>query len=183
MSSTAPENTTAFNTAHNLMGQVKTKCQQFMTCLDKELSQVECCNEVEKRTGLPKANIVLAAAAIYIVMIFFNLGAKLLTSVIAWGYPAFASFKAIESSQKEDDTQWLTYWVVISFIQIFEYFSDVLLYWFPFYYLFKTIIVFWLTLPRFKGAEIVYVRVLRPLLIKTEASAKENIQAYVEKKD
>jgi receptor expression-enhancing protein 5/6 len=65
-------------------------------------------------------------------------------------YIAYASFMTIESPQKDDDTQWLTYWVVISFIQIFEYFSDVLLYWFPFYYLFKTIIVLWLTLPRFK---------------------------------
>jgi receptor expression-enhancing protein 5/6 len=91
MSATTPENTT-LNTAHNVLDQAKAKCRQFMSCLDKELSQVECCNEVEKRTGLPKANIALAAAVIYIVMIFFNLGAKLSTSVIAWVYPGIYSF-------------------------------------------------------------------------------------------
>lgn len=42
--------------------------------------------------------------------------------------------KAIESKKKEDDTQWLTYWVVYGFFSIAEAFSDIFLSWFPFYY-------------------------------------------------
>ena len=63
---------------------------------------------------------------------------------------AYASFKAIETVDKADDKQWLTYWTVIGFLQMAEYFSDVLLYWFPFYYLFKTLIVLYLALPQFR---------------------------------
>lgn len=42
--------------------------------------------------------------------------------------------KAIESPSKEDDTVWLTYWVVYALFGLVEFFSDLLLFWFPFYY-------------------------------------------------
>ena len=45
--------------------------------------------------------------------------------------------KAIESTNKEDDTQWLTYWVVYAAFNIVEFFSDIFLGWFPLYFLFK----------------------------------------------
>lgn len=44
------------------------------------------------------------------------------------------SIKAIESNSKEDDTTWLTYWVVYGVFSVAEFFSDLFLYWFPFYY-------------------------------------------------
>lgn len=48
-----------------------------------------------------------------------------------------ASIKAIESTAKEDDTQWLTYWVVYGLFSVVESISDALLFWFPFYYMSK----------------------------------------------
>lgn len=48
--------------------------------------------------------------------------------------PSCHSIKAIESSSKEDDTTWLTYWVVYGVFSVAEFFSDTFLYWFPFYY-------------------------------------------------
>lgn len=47
------------------------------------------------------------------------------------------SIKAIESPNKDDDTQWLTYWVVYGVFSIVEFFSDIFLSWFPFYYMLK----------------------------------------------
>jgi len=47
------------------------------------------------------------------------------------------SIKAIESNVKDDDTQWLTYWVVYGFFSLVEAFSDIFLFWFPFYYMGK----------------------------------------------
>lgn len=47
------------------------------------------------------------------------------------------SIKAIESPNKDDDTQWLTYWVVYGIFSIAEFFSDLFLSWFPFYFLMK----------------------------------------------
>lgn len=49
----------------------------------------------------------------------------------------FCRIKAIESPSKEDDTKWLTYWVVYGVFSLGEFFSDIFLYWFPFYYAFK----------------------------------------------
>ena len=47
------------------------------------------------------------------------------------------SCKAIDSEDKDDDTQWLTYWVVYAAFGILEYFTDILLSWIPFYFLAK----------------------------------------------
>lgn len=51
--------------------------------------------------------------------------------------------KAIESPNKEDDTQWLTYWVVYGVFSLVEFFSDLFLSWFPFYYMLKVCCLFW----------------------------------------
>lgn len=45
--------------------------------------------------------------------------------------------QALESTRKDDDTRWLTYWVVFALFSVFEFFSDLLLSWFPFYWLAK----------------------------------------------
>ena len=45
--------------------------------------------------------------------------------------------KAIDSVQKDDDTQWLTYWVVYAAFGIIEFFTDLILSWVPFYFLAK----------------------------------------------
>ena len=49
------------------------------------------------------------------------------------------SCKAIDSVDKEDDTQWLTYWVVYATFIIIEHFTDLLMAWIPFYFLAKVI--------------------------------------------
>ena len=50
-------------------------------------------------------------------------------------------FKAVESPQGDDDTQWLTYWIVYSTFNILEYFTDLILFWIPFYSLLKVVVI------------------------------------------
>lgn len=45
--------------------------------------------------------------------------------------------KAVETSKKDDDTKWLTYWVVFSFITVIEFPAQFILQWIPFYSLIK----------------------------------------------
>ena len=38
-------------------------------------------------------------------------GPQVISVLVGFTYPAYQSFKAIESNNKDDDTQWLVYWV------------------------------------------------------------------------
>ncbi|XP_039695032.1 receptor expression-enhancing protein 6 isoform X1 [Pteropus medius] len=75
--------------------------------------------------------------------------------------------KAVESPSKEDDTVWLTYWVVYSLFGLVEFFSDLLLSWFPFYYVGKCAFLLFCMAPGpWNGAHMLYRHAIRPLFLK-----------------
>ncbi|KAM5342699.1 hypothetical protein ACJ41O_013665 [Fusarium nematophilum] len=139
------------------------KAQQYLGQLDRELSKYPALNNLEKTSGVPKAYAAIGVAALYFFLIIFNLGGQLLTNVAGFVVPGYYSLDALFTSNKEDDTQWLTYWVVFSFFTVVESFVQVV-YWFPFYYVFKFIFLLWLSLPAFKGAELIFRSFLAPTL-------------------
>ncbi|KAI7825139.1 TB2/DP1, HVA22 family-domain-containing protein, partial [Gamsiella multidivaricata] len=150
--------------------------------LDKELSKYPQLNQFQAVTGVPKTYVVVGAGAFVFLMIFFNFAGKLLSNLLGWVYPAYRSFKALETPQTDDDKQWLTYWTVYGFVSILESFTDILLYWFPFYFFLKTVFLLWLMIPSFNGAATIYNRVLRPFLVqhKSEIDASyQNLKAKV----
>jgi receptor expression-enhancing protein 5/6 len=88
---------------------------------------------------------------------------------IGFLYPAYMSVKAIESTDSEDDTEWLMYWVVYSTFSFTEVFSDVLLSWCPFYFLGKCAFLLWCMSPSNNGAKFIYTKLIRPFVKKHEA--------------
>ncbi|XP_009979168.1 PREDICTED: receptor expression-enhancing protein 6, partial [Tauraco erythrolophus] len=97
----------------------------------------------------------------------FGGGPALCCNLIGFAYPAYASIKAIESSSKEDDTTWLTYWVVYGVFSVAEFFSDIFLYWFPFYYAGKCLFLLWCMAPvSWNGSQVLYQTVIRPCFLR-----------------
>merc|ERR1712226_1410219 len=92
-------------------------------------------------------------------------GAKLVTDLVSFVYPAYMSFKAIDSGNPTVDTQWLTYWVVFGFCSIVEGVAGFLMGWIPMYFVLKVSFFIWLYHPSFLGASVVYTNVLRPVVM------------------
>lgn len=118
----------------------------------------------EAQTGLPRSYAVLAGTAVYFVLIFLNVGGigQLLSNIAGFVVPGYFSLLALETSTSKDDTQLLTYWVVFAFLNVIEFWSKAILYWVPFYFLFKTIFLLYIGIPSTGGAQNIYVSVIRP---------------------
>jgi receptor expression-enhancing protein 5/6 len=145
------------------MSSPQDRVQQYIGQLDKELSKYPALNNLEKTTSIPKAYAVIGLVALYFFLIVFNLGGQLLTNIAGFVIPAYYSLDALFTASKVDDTQWLTYWVVFSLFTVLESLVSVV-YWFPFYFTFKFVFLLWLSLPTFKGADIIFRSFLVPTL-------------------
>ena len=89
-------------------------------------------------------------------LVMLGVGQVYITTVIGVLYPAFMSFVALESEEKEDDKQWLTYWVVYGLFQIIDQFGGIILGLIPFYFFLKLIALVLLFHPSVMGAVYVY---------------------------
>lgn len=65
--------------------------------------------------GAKPAHLILVTIIISIILFVTSMASYLLCSLIGFAYPAYMSFKAIQTADAKDDKQWLTYWVVFSF--------------------------------------------------------------------
>jgi len=122
-------------------------------------------------TKVSKVNLIMGVIAFTAVWLAIGYGAPFLCDFIGFVFPAYLSFKAVESADTRDDTQWLTYWIVYSYFGILEFFSDYLLFWIPFYSLIKCSFLLWMV--NYNGASLIYSRFIRPFLQQKEAAIDE----------
>lgn len=77
--------------------------------------------------------------------------------------PAYYSIKALKTVDTKDDAELLTYWIVFSFLSVIEFWSKAILYWMPFYWLFKTVFLVYIAIPSLGGATLVYKTLILPI--------------------
>lgn len=161
---------------------IQDKAQHQISQLDKELSKHQFLNDFERQTNVPKVYVVLGLGALYFFLVFFNIGANFLINTVGFAIPAYYSLDALFSVGKADDTQWLTYWVVYAFLTFFESAVNAV-YWFPFYYTFKFVLVLWMALPQTAGAQVVFRSFLQPVFSRyfTGGSTSANLRSAAEK--
>jgi len=137
---------------------------------------------VESKTQVKREYIASGLFAFFSLYLVFGYGAALLCNLTAFIYPAYKSLKALESSSKEDDTRWLTYWVVFAVFSVIEFFSDILLSWVPFYFLAKLVFLIWCSaaIP-YNGSDFIYAHFIRPRFLKNQTKIDKTMDKVADK--
>jgi receptor expression-enhancing protein 5/6 len=158
---------------HPVFIQAQNKVSYHLNQLDKELTKYPVLNTFEQHTQVPKTFLALGGLLLLALVHFINPLAAPISNLIGWLLPAYLSFKALETPAPQDDVQWLTYWVVFGFFNFAESVAlGLILYYVPWYYALKSIFVLWLQLPNVRGAQVIYVSVLKPVLANVSGSSR-----------
>ena len=117
----------------------------------QQLTKYPVLSTFEQRTQVPKTYLVIGTVALLTLFHFVNPLAAPTSNLVGWALPTYLSFKALEVPGRQDDVQWLTYWVVFGFFNFLESIAlRMVLYYFPWYFAFKTVFILWLQLPTFR---------------------------------
>lgn len=133
--------------------------------LDRELSKYSIFLQAERKSGIKKTHLVVGAGFAVLSFIFLQLLPTLTLTLIATVYPALMTVAAIEHHNKQEDTRWLTYWLVLgamAFIHLIT--GGALERVVPLFNVIKAAFLVWLFLPSTRGATLIYEHAFRPLV-------------------
>ncbi|XP_013403702.1 receptor expression-enhancing protein 5 isoform X2 [Lingula anatina] len=141
------------------------------------LPRVQSLQTIRSLDDVKSNKVALCLVAFVALYLMIGYGAQFLCNFIGFLYPAYASIKAIETKEKDDDTKWLTYWVTYSVFSLAEFFSDIFLFWIPFYWFLKCLFLVWCMVPvdAFNGSIIIYYRFIRPFVLRHQDSVDKTL--------
>jgi len=152
--------------------------------IDGLLANFGFANKLEQQTGVPKAYLLLGVLGFMVLIVLWQSGWNAVCSAVGFFYPMYASFKALKSQDADDDTEWLTYWVVHGAFIFAEDFCDFIV---PaslegsgfLWYMLKICFLLWLMLPQTRGAEKVFKYVVSPLVSRYEPEIDKELESFV----
>ncbi|XP_023530950.1 HVA22-like protein f [Cucurbita pepo subsp. pepo] len=98
-------------------------------------------------------------------------------------YPLYETKRAIEkASFRDQQQQWLTYWLLLSFLTMIELYFSTIISWIPIWAYIKMVVCLWLMLPSFKGAAYVYENIaMKFMTIEREEKPESDLVREKEK--
>nr|CAX75651.1 Receptor expression-enhancing protein 6 [Schistosoma japonicum] len=150
----------------------KLKCYQsrFAESLEKKNVVTDFLSLCETRSGISKLYLAYGGIAFLTLYLVIGYGTDILTLLVGALYPAYQSVKAIETHEKEDDTKWLTYWVVFASVQPFEACTAMMIYYLPLYPIIKCVFLIYCMIPiQQNGSLLIYRRLIRPFVLEHSA--------------
>ena len=124
------------------MDEVKHKIESF----NDELMSFQVFRTLNLKTNLPASVFAMAIVTICVILVAFDVGglAQVALCLVGVAYPAFKSILAINTQNKDDDKQWLTYWMIYSIFRFIDGSFAFLLIYIPFYNLISILVLIWL---------------------------------------
>ena len=111
--------------------------------------------------GLNSGTFVGMGLAVFsLFMIIFH-GFEIAITSYTVIYPGFASMRAIESEDKNDDKHWLTYWMVVGCLEVLETFFAFIFWFIPYWSILRFGLLVWMI--SFNGAVVMY-NMLKPFI-------------------
>lgn len=97
-------------TSNNFVDNIKKLPLQW----EKELGleKIEFLQTASAKTGQPPIYIFMAAVGLTFLIIVQLFGLAFVSNLCGF-VPIYASFKALQTHEKDDDVYWLTYWYVL----------------------------------------------------------------------
>ena len=124
-------------------------------------------------TGMSTRSLIQYSLWSCVALVMLGVGQTYITNIIGVAYPAFMSFRALESEGQDDDKQWLTYWVCFGAFNILDQFAGIILRFIPFYFFLKCGFLIYLFHPSTLGATSVYNNFVVPQLKQYQAHLEE----------
>ncbi|KAL4479577.1 hypothetical protein ABPG72_018563 [Tetrahymena utriculariae] len=154
----------------------KNPVQQILDDIGKDFEKCKPLVDIAAKIGVPPGHIVAISFSLALACIIFGICSDFLTAIVGLLYPAYMSFKAIETVEDDDDKQWLTYWIVFSFLHVFDAPLSLVLQFLPFYYPLKVMFYVYLFYPKTKGALFIYNNFLKKFLLENQAKIDEYLK-------
>lgn len=154
------------------LNNLRKKIQSYPAC--KQHAEM-----IEEKTKVNVEYFVVGLGLVLVLLLFVGWQAALIANMVGFLYPVYSSIVAVETADKDDDTQWLMYWVVFALFSTLENFAGVIVYWIPFYYPLKVSVLLWCMLPQYKGSVVIYENVIKPQFIKHQSKINAALNAAV----
>jgi len=144
--------------------------------LNAALSRLPLLGQLEAKFGVSKVFIFLGAIVSGLILVVLFLGPSAFCNSIAFLYPGYQSFKAMQHDNVQDHINWLTYFVIYGLFNVTEAITDTILFWLPYYRVIKLGFLLWCFLPQTMGCKTVYEKLLRPFLTAHETNIDSSLE-------